>query len=80
VVPFCENVETLSQKFGNVYRHQIIKAAKQTQILYLNYIVNPYMNRNKFILILNCREGQPNPTVYNEKFLDLKKKMSSAPQ
>jgi hypothetical protein len=74
VVPFCGNVETSSQKFGDVYCHQIIKAAKQTQIIYLNDTVNLCMNKNKFILILNCWEGQPNPTLYNEKFLDLKTK------
>jgi hypothetical protein len=79
LVPFCENVKILSKKYGNVYCHQIIKAAKETQTLYLNDIVNLYMNKSKFILILNCWEGQPNPTWYNEEFLDLKK-MSSAPQ
>jgi hypothetical protein len=32
------------------------------------------MNKNEFILIPNCWEGQHNPTLHNKKFIDLKKK------
>jgi hypothetical protein len=72
--PFCEKVKILSQKFGNVYCHKIGISAKQTQELTLNEVINLYVNKNKFLLILDCWKGQSNPTLQNKNSLIKKKR------
>jgi hypothetical protein len=69
---FCEELKTLSQKFGNVFVAAIMsgKLQKESYEHFLDNVIQPHVKKDNFMLILESWGGQTNPALYSKKFLD----------
>jgi hypothetical protein len=61
-----QEVKILSQIFGDF--HVTAAQSGKPQKLLMNNVMDPYVNKRSFVLILGSSEGQRNPVLYDEKF------------
>lgn len=65
-------IERLAEELGNVYI-TCSKSGKLTTTLYkdyLNGVLKPYVNQNRFLLVIDSWTGQTNMDMYDETFVD----------
>ena len=67
-----KEVQRLSTKFNNIYvaATKSGKLQKDTYELFLDHIIHPYVNNNKFLMIVDSWGGQTSPAIYDQKFID----------